>query len=183
MTTNEGSGYAGKVMTKPTLSFSDYSMLVESLDLDVGEVKNDPGMERMAKSMLHPSMADSVSVTYNKHMDDNNLRLIKFKNPQGQVEYHIHNTTMMPGLKSDNVSKLGFMSIAKMIHQDGLKEIEKGNTLRFQSVEGSHQHAKYKSIIERIAKTAGKTVKHAGLLPITSAPFLRGETMLIECVI
>jgi hypothetical protein len=91
--------------------------------------------------------------------------------------------TMMPGLKSDNVSKLGFMSIAKMIHQDGLKEIEKGNTLRFQSVEGSHQHAKYKSIIERIAKTAGKTVKHAGLLPITSAPFLRGETMLIESIL
>jgi hypothetical protein len=115
-------------------------------------------------------------------MDDNNLRLIKFKNQQGEVEYHIHNMTMMPGLKSDNVSKLGFMSIAKMIHQDGLKEIEKGNTLRFQSVEGSHQHAKYKSIIERIAKTAGKTVKHVGLKPITSAPFLRGETMLIECV-
>lgn len=168
--------------TKPSLSFTDYSMLIESLNLDIGEVKNDPELELIARSMLPKTISSTVSATYNKHMADNNLRLIKFQNEDGHIEYHIRNTKMMLAFKSDNVSKLGFMSVVKMIHHDALSELAKGNTIRFQSLKDSPQHAKYKSIIERIAKTAGKTVKHVGLKPITSAPFLRGETMLIENV-
>lgn len=167
-------------MTTSNLSFAEYSMITESLDLDPGEIHRDHHTEMMARSLLDPVSHDSLRVIYNKHMDDNNLRLIKFENQKGEVEYHVHNTTMMPGLKSDNVSKLGFMSVAKIIHDDGAQEIAKGKTLRFQSVEGSPQHAKYKNIIERIAKKTGRVVKHMGMQPITSAPFLRGEVMLVE---
>ena len=167
-------------MSKPTLTYADFVELTESLDIDVGEVKRDPSLEMMAKMMLPDESHDSARVMYNKHMNDNNLRLIKFKNPEGQVEYHVHNNQMMPGFKSGNVSKLGFMSVAKIIHDDGMKELEAGHPLRFQSVEGSDQHAKYVAMIDRLASKAGRTVKHIGMKPITSAPFLQGETILVQ---
>lgn len=169
-----------KTMSKPSLTFSEYCTITESIDLDVGQISRDVQLEQMVKQQLPAETHESVQVTYNQHMDNNNLRLIKFKNPLGQIEYHIHNTSMMPGLKSGNVSKLGFMSVAKMIHDDGAKEIAAGNPLRFQSVEGSPQHAKYVNVIERIAKKAGREVQHAGIHPITSAPFLRGEVMIVQ---
>lgn len=169
-----------KTMSKPSLTFSEYCTITESIDLDVGQISRDVQLEQMVKQQLPAETHESVQVTYNQHMDNNNLRLIKFKNPEGQIEYHIHNTSMMPGLKSGNVSKLGFMSVAKMIHDDGAKEIAAGNPLRFQSVEGSPQHAKYVNVIERIAKKAGREVQHAGIHPITSAPFLRGEVMIVQ---
>lgn len=167
-------------MSKPSLTFAEHSMITESLDLSIGLVQRDHDLERMVKTMLPSETHNSVQVMYNDHMNDNNLRLIKFKNPEGQIEYHIHNTSMMPGLKSGNVSKLGFMSVAKMIHDDGIKELAAGNPLRFQSVQGSPQHAKYVNVIERIAKKAGKQVNHIGVHPITSAPFLSGEVMLVQ---
>lgn len=168
------------MMNKPSLTFSEYCMITESIDLDVGQISRDVQLEQMVKQQLPAETHESVQVTYNQHMDNNNLRLIKFKNSMGQIEYHIHNTSMMPGLKSGNVSKLGFMSVAKMIHDDGAKEIAAGNPLRFQSVEGSPQHAKYVNVIDRIAKKAGREVQHAGIHPITSAPFLRGEVMIVQ---
>lgn len=167
-------------MNKPSLTFAEYCMITESIDLDVGQISRDVQLEQMVKQQLPAETHESVQVTYNQHMDNNNLRLIKFKNSLGQIEYHIHNISMMPGLKSGNVSKLGFMSVAKMIHDDGAKEIAAGNPLRFQSVEGSPQHAKYVNVIERIAKKAGREVQHAGIHPITSAPFLRGEVMIVQ---
>ena len=166
--------------SKPTLTYAEFVELTESFDIDVGEVKRDPGLEVMAKFMLPEESHDSVRVMYNHHMDANNLRLIKFKNGEGQIEYHIHNNEMMPGFKSGNVSKLGFMSAAKLIHDDGMKELAAGNPLRFQSVEGSDQHAKYVAMIERLAHKAGRSVKHIGMQPITSAPFMQGETILVQ---
>lgn len=162
------------------LKYSEFVELTESLDIDVGDIKRDSGLEMMSRLMLPESTHDSIRVLYNKHMDDNNLRLIKFKNDHGQIEYHIHNTAMMPGFKSGNISKLGFMSAAKMIHDDGTKELAAGNHLRFQSVDGSDQHAKYVAMIERLAAKSGRTVKHVGVLPITSAPFMQGETILVQ---
>ena len=167
-------------MSKSLLSYADFVELTESLDIDLGDIKRDSGLEMMAKFMLPEQSHDSVRVLYNKHMNDNNLRLIKFKNDEGQVEYHVHNNEMMPGFKSGNVSKLGFMSAAKMIHEDGMKELAAGNPLRFQSVEGSDQHAKYVAMIERLAAKAGRSVKHIGMQPITSAPFMQGETILVQ---
>lgn len=173
--------------TKPTttmmndhLSFSEYSLVTESLNLELGDVHRDPQMETLAKMLLPPESHDSLRVLYNQHMKDNDLRVIKFKNPEGHVEYHIHNMYMMPGLKSSNMSKLGFMSAAKLIHDDGLAEIDRGNTLHFQGLDGSPQNAKYKAIIDRLASKAGRKVTDAGVHPITTAPFLRGQTYLVE---
>lgn len=167
-------------MNKPSLKFSEFAMISESLDLDIGDIQRDTALENAAKMSLPEEVHDTIRVLYNKHMNDNNLRLIKFKNTDGQIEYHVHNTEMQPGFKSNNVSKLGFMSVSKLIHDDGSNEIDNGNVLRFQSVEHSPQHAKYVNLIERIAKKAGKQVTHAGIQPITSAPFLRGEVILVH---
>ena len=130
--------------------------------------------------LLPPESHDSLRVLYNQHMKDNDLRVIKFKNPEGHVEYHIHNMYMMPGFKSSNMSKLGFMSAAKLIHDDGSAELDRGNTLHFQGLEGSPQNAKYKAIIDRLAAKSGRKVTDAGIHPITTAPFLRGQTYLVE---
>lgn len=167
-------------MTNEHLSFSDYSIVTEALNLDIGDVHRDSHMETLAKMLLPQESHDTLRVLYNQHMKDNDLRVIKFKNPDGHIEYHIHNMQMMPGLKSSNISKLGFMSAAKLIHDDGLSELERGNTLHFQGLEGSHQNAKYKSMIDRLAERAGRRVIDAGVKPITTAPFLRGRTYLVE---
>jgi hypothetical protein len=167
-------------MTNDHLSFSDYSLVTEALDLDIGDVKRDHQMETLAKMLLPTESHDSLRVLYNHHMKDNDLRVIKFKNPEGHVEYHIHNMQMMPGLKSSNVSKLGFMSAARLIHDDGLSELNQGNSLHFQGLEGSPQNAKYKNIIDRLAAKSGRKVTDAGIKPITTAPFLRGQTYLVE---
>lgn len=167
-------------MTSNHLSFSDYAIVTEALNLDIGDVQRDHQMETLAKMLLPKESHDSLRVLYNHHMKDNDLRVIKFKNPEGHVEYHIHNMQMMPGLKSSNVSKLGFMSAARLIHDDGLSELNQGNSLHFQGLEGSPQNAKYKNIIDRLAAKAGRKVTDAGIKPITTAPFLNGQTYLVE---
>jgi proline racemase len=167
-------------MTNKQVTFQEYVNLAESLDIEPGTIKRDSMLENMVKFSLNQSMHDSIQVLYNDHMDANGLRLIKFKNPEGQVEYHIHNNQVFPGTKSDNTSKLGFLSAAKIIYDDASKELGMGNPIRFQSIDGSHQHEKYSSMINRLASKHGKTVSNLGSIPLTSAPFIRGEAILVS---
>ena len=160
------------------LSYTEYSIITESLDSDVGEVKRDTDLETMAKFSLPSNVADSVQALYTDAMDDNNLRLIKLKNSDGDIEYHVHNQTMMSG-KSGNESKRGFLHALKIIHDDAKDELAKGNRIILQSL-SNDQHSKYKLLAHRIAIRNGRTVKNGGLKPFTSNPFVKGPTLVIE---
>ena len=162
-----------------SLSYHDYSAIVESLDSNAGEVKRDEDLEMMAKFSLPSNLADSVKVMYNDDMDKNNLRLVKLQNHEGNTEYHIHNTTMMSG-KSGNQSKLGFLGALKIMHNDALGELAQGKKVVLQTLAGSDQYEKYKLIANRLANRAGKKVHEGGLKPFVSNPFLKGPTLIIE---
>lgn len=162
------------------LTFSEYRELTESLDLDVGEVKRDHDMEQFAQMMVSPDAESSVRVLYNKHMHDNDLRVIKFKSDDDSIEYHIHNHGVMPGAKSGNTSKLGLLSCIKIMHDDAKKELEAGNTIKLQTNLGSPHFEKFKVIAKKLADAAGKQVVDGGIKPITTAPFMKGPVLLIK---
>lgn len=162
------------------VTFREYRQLTESLDLDVGQIKRDSQMEEFAKMMLPEELHDSVRVYYNKHMHDSDLRLIRFKAPDGNIEYHIHNHSVFPGMKSDNTSKLGLLSTIKIMHDDASKELAAGNDIKLQTNDGSQHFDKFKVIAKKLANAAGKKVVDAGVHPLTTAPFMRGPVLLIK---
>jgi hypothetical protein len=167
-------------MGRLMLTYKEFASINESLNMDVGKVHRDHPLEMLAKLMLPETSHPTVMSMYNDHMDKNDLRILKFKNNNGHIEYHIHSNSVFPGTKSTNESKLGFMSAVKLIHHDASTELEKGNPIALQSIEGSHQYEKYKEIASRLATKAGKTVKDVGIHPLSSAPFLRGPMLVVE---
>jgi hypothetical protein len=162
------------------LSFTDYNVLMESLDRPAGELYRDTQLEPWVQMMLPEKSHDSVRVVYTADMENNGLRLIKFKNKAGHVEYHIHNTGAWPGTSPVMVTPKGFMDTVKIIHDDALGELNAGNKVALQSIEGSSQHAKYTAIAHRLARRSGRKVRDLGIKPISSYPGLKGPMLLIE---
>lgn len=162
------------------LKFSEFQILQEALDSDLGDIHRDEPLENLAKMALEPESRDSVRVMYNNHMLNNDIRVIKFKNTSGHVEYHVHSNSTFPGAKASNESNRGFLSAVKLIHDDGLKELSAGNPVALHSVAGSDQYPKYKAIATRLAQKANRAVHELGNRPLSSMPFFEGPVLLIK---
>lgn len=162
-----------------TISYHDYSLISEALDSFPKEVKRDEGLEQMAKFSVPSNISDSLKVLYTDDMEKNNLRLIKLQNHDGDIEYHLHNTSMMAG-KSTNSSKRGFLDALNIIHHDATNELGNGKKVVLQTFAGNENFPKYKMLAQRIATRAGKTLRDGGMKPLTSNPFIKGPTIIIE---
>jgi len=165
------------------LKFSEYKYLIEAINTVPPEILRDAGMEHMIKGGMPDESHDSIKVSYTPEMDDNWLRLIQFKNEHGYTEFHIHNYSTGPGKSIEHPSTRTFLNTLNLLHHEAKKVIEQGGKVFLQSAEHTGQHQTYKTIANKLAGRSGKTVKDLGKLPITTAPWLKGEAMLIEDII
>ena len=134
----------------------------------------------MAKMSLPKSIGDTVQVMHTPDMEKNNLRLLKLHNADGNVEYHIHNTTLPFGGKSDNVNPRGFLDTLALMHSDAKKELESGRKIVLQTLPDDENFHKFKIFAHRLSLRHGRTVKDIGMTPITSFPAIKGPTLVIE---
>lgn len=167
-------------MTKmTTLPYSEYSYILESIDTELGYVKHDDVLENIAKMSLPTSIADSVQVMYTDPMDKHELRVIKLKNHDGNIEYHIHNNNMFNARQGD-VSRHALADTLNLIHHDAKHESTNGNKIVLQTLPDSDLMPRFKLIAHRLALRSGKRVVDTGMKPFTSNPHVQGPTLTIE---
>lgn len=162
-----------------TLPYSEYSIIVESIDSDVGPIHRDNDLENMARMSLHKDVANSVQVLYNDAMDKHNLRLIKLQNPEGNIEYHIHNNDMF-GARHAEPNRTAMLHTLNLIHNDAKHEVAQGKKIVLQTLPDSDLMPKFKVIAHRLALRSGKRVRDTGMKPFTSNPHIQGPTLTIE---
>lgn len=162
-------------------TYTEFTYIFESFDEKQDTLMRDYSMEQMAKFSLPEESHDSLRVFYTNDMNDHDLRVIKFNNPRGEVEYHLQNLNHYSHIApAPSESSRGVLSAMKTIYHDSRKEIESGGKVFLQTLAGSHLHDKIKSIAQRLASKHGRTVIDKGVMPITTAPFLQGPAIVIE---
>lgn len=166
--------------TSNRIVFKDYLYIEESMNIDLGTVHRDEPLESFARMSLPDETHDSIRALYTDHMDKTNTRVIKFKNTEGRIEYHLHSYDVHPFSKSTNESKAGFQSALRLIHDDAKTELDNGNEIHLQTIEGSDREKAIKSIATRLASRSGAKIEDVGSKALSTAPFLSGSTYIIS---
>lgn len=162
------------------VSYKEFCFVEESVNVDVGQVHRDEALETFAKFSLPDHLHSSVQALYNDKMDKTSLRVIKFNNNEGRVEYHLHSYEVHPFSKSNNESKESFQHALKLIHDDAKSELDSGREIHLQTMEGSERVKSIKAIAQRLASRSNAEFTDAGLKPLTTAPFLSGNAYIIS---
>lgn len=121
-----------------------------------------------------------TAVLSSDHMDKHKLKVLRLKNKNNEVEYHLMNFTGMLGeLPKENQNTKALLHALKIIKDDSKFYIDKGSKIKLQSY-SDDQHDVYKKLANHlIKKYPNKLVKDMGHQPRLDG---KGEspTLMIE---
>lgn len=167
-------------MNNDIMGFDEFNLLIEAFNTNVTDVQRDHNLESFVKMMIPDEHHDSVRVLYSPEMHKSELRVIRFSNDRGQMEYHVHSNVLLPGTKSSNTSPRAFLHAVSIIQSDAKDAIDSGKDIALQTIVGSQQHQKYQLIANQIAARHNKRVYDGGIHPLTSLPFMSGKVLVIK---
>lgn len=162
-----------------TIEFNEYVILQESMNTDVGELKNDDMLTGFL-AMGYPELKDAKAI-HNSEMDKHGLRVLSFKNPQGVYELHIHNNYAFPGAKVETGHR-AMMHTLKVMHGIAKQHLENGHKVQIQVGPSGDNYDKYHSLANKLVTGTNYKVTEVGDQPLSSIPGLKTKAFLIENV-
>lgn len=164
-------------------TFKEYiseELLSEVLDSEF-EVNHDKNL----KGLINAGLKDKVysghtAVMSSDHMDKHGLKVLRLKNINHEVEYHLINSENALGsLPPEKQNTKALLHGLKIIKDDSKSYIERGNKIKLQSATGD-QHENYKKLAKHIIKDhPDKSIKDVGETDRTDGQGL-SKTLMIE---
>lgn len=148
------------------LNFSDFlfeSLLTEVLDSDFTINRNE-GIQRVINNQLGSKVFPGhTAVMSSEHMQRHGLHVLRLKNRNHEVEYHLINFTHEAGrLPPEQQNSRALMHGLKIIKDDAERYASSGHKIKLQAATDS-QHQVYKKLATHLVKNhPGKTVRDAG---------------------
>ena len=157
------------------------TLIVESLDTKF-KVHHDDFIKSMVNAQcgdrVYPAHTDAM---YSDEMENHGTAVVRLKNKNKEVEYHLHSVDTLPGQSKDkeHQSTTAMLHAIKIIHDDAKKQVELGHKIRFQSAT-PRQHKIYHSIAKKLVKDKPeRKVTDAGIQDRIDG-FGKAQTIMVE---
>lgn len=154
--------------------------ILESLNSKF-EIHHDKELENKLNFLLKDRVhSGHTAALYSDHMNQHNLKVLRFLNKDNEIEYCLHNDNHHPGsrLNPEEQNKTAALHAMKIINDDSFFYLSHGRKIKIQSA-NIDQHNLYK-------KFAKHLIRHKDDRKITDVgktPSLSGEmthTLMIE---
>lgn len=138
------------------------SLLLEVLDSNftVNHHENEKDIiNSYLGSKIHPA---HTAVMSSDHMLKHKNKIVRLKNSNGEIEYHITHDEHMGKLPPEHRDTKSFLHALKIINDDSKFYLENGNKIKLQA-HNDEQHKVYQRLAKHLIKQhPNKTIKDAG---------------------